>query len=836
MTRKTQSLFSYSTSQMPAASPSSGLGLVADEESVLEYIRGQQRALRTLEIAKAVGCESSKSVNPVLYTLERAGAVKRVGLSPPMWILAEYAGSAGSVAVQPDEVPHPSNSDLTDKISNFMESQSTPMRTIEIAKAMGYETAKPVNPALYALQQRDILRRVKESPPKWIKVGQGQDASLSSSLALLASMRQSRKRRGNPIEKLGSNKNPIGTLHEYGQQIRHLPQFKEGSLPPGEHGFLQICTFSGQTYEGRASTKKEAKAKAAEMACFALNLLSAEEDLGGEDMAAARNPISLVYEYGAKHSVSVSCHEGQTTKGFRQILTIGDYEFNGVASSKKAAKTKAAEEACTALDLGFDEPPKKFMKFGGSGESAMTVPDVIDVMGRNPMTTLHEFAAQQKLSLEFNDRPSREGFVTEATIDGKKFVGAARRKQDSRFAAAEEACKHLLYCPTALPTTRSDQFAALIHCEFDRLQLLAKTTKSGRKVIAGFVMTTPNIPEGIVVAVGSGTQCASGQHLSLNGEAVNDCHAEIVARRSLKRFFYGEINRLFDSDETGIFERDADNKILLKADIEFHLYVSTAPCGDSALFGKGLDEAELPPEAHQLVIDNSKTQGLLRTKVEMGEGTIPIAADEPPLTWDGIVTGQRVRTMSCSDKVARWNVLGLQGSLLTRFVSRPIYVSSIVLGTLYHKEHLSRAVCCRAKNVAGLPVGYRVNHPLLAAVSGANSHERTQVKAANASLNWCLIDGDAVEIVQATTGRLVDESVSRISKSALYGSFVNLRRRATGTGKEAGKIYYEAKEKAIRYQEAKRALYQHMEAAGFGKWMRKPKEQESFSLDKESAA
>lgn len=135
------------------------------------------------------------------------------------------------------------------------------------------------------------------------------------------------------------------------------------------------------------------------------------------------------------------------------------------------------------------------------------------------------------------------------------------------------------------------------------------------------------------------------------------------------------------------------------------------------------------------------------------------------LTWDGIIGNARLKTMSCSDKVMRWNVLGLQGALLNQLIE-PIYLSSISLGGLYHRQHFPRAMFERIDDI-GLDLGssFKINKPMM---SPCGTEEPRRAKNTPPfSINWCIID-ETLEKIDTVTGKQTNKMSSRLCKRELF--------------------------------------------------------------------
>ena len=143
--------------------------------------------------------------------------------------------------------------------------------------------------------------------------------------------------------------------------------------------------------------------------------------------------------------------------------------------------------------------------------------------------------------------------------------------------------------PTDLSYSRrdlADRIAACIHEKF--LQLTQSDVRlQRRKVLAGIVLIRDFDLEAMeVICITTGTKCIAGDRLTLTGQSLNDCHAEIIARRCLIRYCYQQLHLLSEDEHSqSIFEKIPDtHRYQLKSSITFHLYISTSPCGDGRLF------------------------------------------------------------------------------------------------------------------------------------------------------------------------------------------------------------------------------------------------------------
>lgn len=129
---------------------------------------------------------------------------------------------------------------------------------------------------------------------------------------------------------------------------------------------------------------------------------------------------------------------------------------------------------------------------------------------------------------------------------------------------------------------------------------------------------------GEVVALGTGTKCINGEFISDSGLAVNDCHAEVITRRSLMRFLYAQLDLCAKGQgSASIFQRGPSGKFCLRPGVSFHLYISTAPCGDARVFSpKESEEAAGGGAGEDDPHPNRKGRGQARVKIEAGEGTV----------------------------------------------------------------------------------------------------------------------------------------------------------------------------------------------------------------------
>ncbi|KAL0808353.1 hypothetical protein ABMA28_012836 [Loxostege sticticalis] len=467
-------------------------------------------------------------------------------------------------------------------------------------------------------------------------------------------------------------KSPVSALNELGVRVNYSVLQQGG--PAHCPSFTVAVTVADMTFEGWGHSKREARASAAR-ACLAALLARAGRVLPAP---GAKQPQDFTSDEPGKVPVSdFQCLE---------VKMKPPPSVASVKSSDTSPEGTPPPAPCPATAL-----------FGAS--NAATV-------HKSPINVLYENYPGLSFTCTFGDGEPLDScqaplqlshsmrFKVVCTIKDQKFEGYGSSKKLAKLAAARSALAVLdegrAESPPAaamagfLPQTLADRVGKLVNEKFNEV-MKGDLVHSKRKVLAGIVITINNRTEDArVIAVTTGTKCVSGEHMSVRGRVLNDCHAEVAARRCLQRHLYAQLLMYASAEDPKVPIPESDLEPLptggyqMKPDRQVHLYVSTAPCGDGRIFSPH-EQPQPEPDRHP----NRLARGQLRTKIESGEGTIPVKnCNNVVQTWDGVMQGERLLTMSCSDK----------GALLSR-VMKPVYLHSLVLGSLLHPHHMYRSVC-----------------------------------------------------------------------------------------------------------------------------------------------
>ncbi|KAI8887402.1 hypothetical protein K501DRAFT_330629 [Backusella circina FSU 941] len=341
----------------------------------------------------------------------------------------------------------------------------------------------------------------------------------------------------------------------------------------------------------------------------------------------------------------------------------------------------------------------------------------------------------------------------------------------------------------------------------------------------------------------TGLKCLPCSKLCKSGQVVHDCHAEVIARRGFIKYCIDQMS-VQDGPFTAI--NNNHQQWQLKPNYSFHMYISQSPCGDASMTVLAESQSTASFEAFQAgikrkketdsrLIENAygnKKQKLDNSNEIAGRGRFGFDQLGILRTKPGRVDAEPTLSMSCSDKLARWNVLGLQSALLAN-VFDPIYLESITIGDMFDQEALERALYQRVETIKDLPSPYSLHQPIIYSTdihfeSSKTVLESTEKYTAviSCSTSICWVSGmDKQEVIVhgrkqgAPKGKTSNPKTRpSICKKSLLAKFLN------STKESSEKTLFELKKEATVYQQAKHCLLDQL----FQSWVQTPSDKEKF--------
>ncbi|XP_014478098.1 PREDICTED: tRNA-specific adenosine deaminase 1 isoform X2 [Dinoponera quadriceps] len=245
----------------------------------------------------------------------------------------------------------------------------------------------------------------------------------------------------------------------------------------------------------------------------------------------------------------------------------------------------------------------------------------------------------------------------------------------------------------------ADSVAELCIEKYNSLKKTGKPAAHEWTVLSGIILRDADGSLSLA-ALATGTKCLGQSELMNNcqeerGSRLSDSHAEVLTKRAFQRYLYDQINLTLSGSESAIFQRNDRNNVELNDSVSFHFFSSQTPCGDCSIFPK--DETfkdGVPPskirrlseDTNGRIITESSCKDIYRTGAKCVKGEEIQDPHLPGVNYHIVGPlrtkpgrGDPTSSLSCSDKIAKWLILGLQGSFLSLLIP-PIKLESITIG------------------------------------------------------------------------------------------------------------------------------------------------------------
>ncbi|KAJ4945808.1 hypothetical protein JOQ06_023486 [Pogonophryne albipinna] len=555
--------------------------------------------------------------------------------------------------------------------------------------------------------------------------------------------------------------------------------------------------------------------------------------------------------------------QGSSGASFAQMLMKNIPETSRRTEPSKPAATSNQPSKYTSYKQGNGSYKNGYAK---PTASPKTLIEIYKQGETNAISLIHQLAQVLQFHLEMKETVTPGNlpglyFAFCVVIDGFEYkTGVGITKKEARLKAAQLALPDLLPTldclksnfpeaadvPPPLPVKEEPSISDLYPCKADHERTsplnhripnavkdqLTKLMNSHPEftacagTTAAFIMQTSGGYD--VVALGTGN-FNTKESTSLSGRAVHDSHAVVTARRSLMRFLYRHLLMFFSKTanltEKSIFQRSSSSGLLtLKSGISLHLYVNQLPKGAAQIPSK----LRLNPLSISAWQFNNEIS--LHLSVEGKVFSVFSSAFDH--------SASKVVSMSTTDKLTQWQVLGYQGALLSHFIE-PVYVQSILIGDACCTDirGMKISVSQRVEGVTSLlPMFYCMMRPHISLVPSVATNS-TDGRQFTYGINWS--EGDSsLEVVDGLEGKTIEESpfksgtalASRLCKAAMLHRFKLVAKEAQRPELLAASSYSKAKRMAKAYQEAKNVLKAYLLQQGYGAWPVKVSVSDNFSM------